>query len=78
MRSGRPGPVLVDLPFDVQLRKSSLILTCTNRCRSTNLRQPYADRKSGRNVNPGRTSGIVAGGGVINADAAALLQQFAN
>ena len=39
--------------------------------------QPYADRKSCRNVNPGRTSGDCCRGGVINADAAALLQQFA-
>lgn len=33
MRSGRPGPVLVDLPFDVGLRKSNSIRICMSRCR---------------------------------------------
>jgi tartronate-semialdehyde synthase len=48
MRSGRPGPVLIDLPFDVQMAEIA------------------AERPL-----------IVAGGGIINADASELLVEFA-
>ncbi len=78
MRSGRPGPVLVDYRSTFRLRKSSLILTCTNRCGLQTCCQPYADRKSCRNVNQAERPVIVAGGGVINADAAACYNSLLN
>jgi len=46
MRSGRPGPVLIDLPFDVQVAKLNSTPTRTARCRSTSppqrVRRPSA------------------------------------
>ena len=72
MRSGRPGPVLIDLPIDVQhdrdrVRRRDLRAAA----RSTSRRRP-APRSRRRSTCSTRRSGplIVAGGGVINADAA--------
>ncbi len=77
MRSGRPVRYWWIYRSTFRLRKSSLILICTNAAGLQTCCQPYADRKSCRNVNQAERPVIVAGGGVINADAAALLQQFA-
>jgi tartronate-semialdehyde synthase len=47
MRSGRPGPVLIDLPFDVQMAEIEFDPIPTSRCRSTSRQgEPCADRKS--------------------------------
>ncbi len=78
MRSGRPGPVLVDLPFDVQVAEIEFDPDMYGTAAGLpNLLPAVCRSKSGRNVNSGRTSGDCCRGGVINADAAALLQQFA-
>lgn len=78
MRSGRPGPVLVDLPIDVQLAEIEFDIdayeplppyrpACTRRQAERALRMlAEAERPL-----------VVAGGGVINADAAARLVEFA-
>ncbi len=46
MRSGRPGPVLIDLPFDVQLAEIDFDPETYRRCRSTS--RPRAGPRSTR------------------------------
>ncbi|EEW5853772.1 glyoxylate carboligase [Escherichia coli] len=78
MRSGRPGPVLVDLPFDVQVAE---IEFDPDMYEPLPVYKPAASRmqieKAVEMLIQAKRPVIVAGGGVINADAAALLQQFA-
>ncbi|MGD7780724.1 thiamine pyrophosphate-dependent enzyme [Escherichia coli] len=78
MRSGRPGPVLVDLPFDVQVAE---IEFDPDMYEPLPVYKPAASRmqieKAIEMLLQAERPVIVAGGGVINADAAALLQQFA-
>ena len=78
MRSGRPGPVLIDLPFDVQMAEIEF---------DPDLYEPlpvYKPQASRRQIeralemmNAHDKPLIVAGGGIVNADASALLVQFA-
>jgi tartronate-semialdehyde synthase len=78
MRSGRPGPVLIDLPFDVQLAEIDFD---PGTYEPLPVYKPAATRAQidkalamlGRADRPL----IVAGGGIINADAAGLLAAFA-
>ena len=78
MRSGRPGPVLIDLPFDVQMARSNSIPTPTSRWRCTSRRPPRAQiEKALAMLNEAERPLIVAGGGIINADASDLLVEFA-
>lgn len=78
MRSGRPGPVLVDLPFDIQMAEIEFDidtyepLPIYRPTASTAQLQKVLDMLA-RAERPL----IIAGGGVINAEAGALLQQFA-
>jgi tartronate-semialdehyde synthase len=78
MRSGRPGPVLIDLPLDVQLAEIDFdpgtyqplpvykpAATAAQVARALDM-MVAADRPV-----------IIAGGGVINADASDLLVEFA-
>ncbi len=78
MRSGRPGPVLVDLPFDVQVAE---IEFDPDMYEPLPVYKPAASRvqieKALEMLIQSERPVIVAGGGVINADAAPLLQQFA-
>ncbi|EJN2862821.1 TPA: glyoxylate carboligase [Salmonella enterica subsp. enterica serovar Blockley] len=78
MRSGRPGPVLVDLPFDVQVAE---IEFDPDIYEPLPVYKPAASRvqieKALEMLIQSERPVIVAGGGVINADAAPLLQQFA-
>ena len=78
MRSGRPGPVLVDLPFDVQVAEIGFD---PDMYEPLPVYKPAASRmqieKAVEMLIQAERPVIVAGGGVINADAAALLQQFA-
>ncbi|GAB6261709.1 glyoxylate carboligase [Photobacterium sp. R1] len=78
MRSGRPGPVLIDLPLDVQLAEIEFDID------SYEPLEPYKPTASRAQVekalsmlNEAEKPLIVSGGGVINAGAADLLQQFA-
>lgn len=78
MRSGRPGPVLVDLPIDVQLAEIEFDIDAYEplppyRPACTRRQAERALRMLGEAERPL----IVAGGGVINADAAARLVEFA-
>ncbi len=78
MRSGRPGPVLIDLPIDVQLTE---IEFDPETYEPLPVYKPAATRaqieKAIGLLNASERPLIVAGGGVINADAAELLVEFA-
>ncbi|MBD5800930.1 Glyoxylate carboligase [Azoarcus sp. Aa7] len=78
MRSGRPGPVLIDLPFDVQMAEIEFDIDTYE---PLPVYKPAATRAQAEKaiamLNAAERPLIVAGGGVINADAAAKLQQFA-
>ncbi|HYD80556.1 MAG TPA: glyoxylate carboligase [Paucimonas sp.] len=78
MRSGRPGPVLIDLPFDVQVAE---IEFDPDTYEPLPVYKPQATRaqieKALAMLNEAERPLITAGGGIINADAAALLVEFA-
>jgi tartronate-semialdehyde synthase len=78
MRSGRPGPVLIDLPFDVQLTEISFDVEAYA---PLPVHNPAATRiqveKALDMLEAAERPLIVAGGGIINADAADLLVEFA-
>jgi tartronate-semialdehyde synthase len=78
MRSGRPGPVLIDLPFDVQMAE---IEFDDETYEPLPVYKPKATRvqieKALGMLNEAERPLIVAGGGVINADASSLLVEFA-
>jgi tartronate-semialdehyde synthase len=78
MRSGRPGPVLIDLPFDVQMAEIEFDDTTYS---SLPVYKPAATRAQIERAMTLLMSAqrplIVAGGGIINADASDLLVRFA-
>src|SRR2546423_4003431 len=78
MRSGRPGPVLIDLPFDVQVAE---IEFDPDTYEPLPVYKPKATRKQIEKalalLDDAERPLIVAGGGIVNADAADLLAEFA-
>ena len=78
MRSGRPGPVLIDLPFDVQMAE---IEFDPDTYSPLPVYKPAATRaqieKALDMLEQAERPLIVAGGGIINADASDLLVEFA-
>ncbi|MFI6103249.1 glyoxylate carboligase [Streptomyces sp. NPDC051310] len=78
MRSGRPGPVLIDLPIDVQQTE---IEFDPETYEPLPVYKPQATRaqaeKAIRFLLESERPLIVAGGGIINADASDLLVEFA-
>ncbi|MYX08687.1 glyoxylate carboligase [Streptomyces sp. SID8375] len=78
MRSGRPGPVLIDLPIDVQLTEIDFDPETYEPLPAF---KPAATRaqieKALTLLNASERPLIVAGGGIINADACDLLVEFA-
>jgi tartronate-semialdehyde synthase len=78
MRSGRPGPVLIDLPFDVQMAE---IEFDPDTYQPLPVYKPAASRaqieKALDMLQAAERPLIVAGGGIINADANDLLVEFA-
>jgi len=78
MRSGRPGPVLIDLPVDVQ---TSVIEFDIETYAPLPAWKPAATRaqieRALAMLNEAERPLIVAGGGIINADACAELVDFA-
>lgn len=78
MRSGRPGPVLIDLPFDVQMAEIEFDIDAYQ---SLPVQKPSASRiqaeKALAMLNDADRPLLVAGGGIINADASAKLVEFA-
>ena len=78
MRSGRPGPVLIDLPIDVQLTEIDFD---PDTYQPLPVYKPAATRaqieKAISFLLESERPLIVAGGGIINADASDLLVEFA-
>ena len=78
MRSGRPGPVLIDLPIDVQMAEIEFDIETYE---PLPVYKPAASRrqieKALAMLNEAERPLIVAGGGIINADASDLLVEFA-
>jgi tartronate-semialdehyde synthase len=78
MRSGRPGPVLIDLPVDVQVAE---IEFDPDTYQPLPVYKPAASRaqveKALDMLVASERPLIVAGGGIVNADAASLLVEFA-
>lgn len=78
MRTGRPGPVLIDLPIDVQLTE---IEFDPELYEPLPVHKPAASRKQIERalqmLNAAERPVLVAGGGIINADASELLVEFA-
>jgi tartronate-semialdehyde synthase len=78
MRSGRPGPVLIDLPFDVQMAEIEFDIDTYE---PLPVYKPAATRKQIEKALDMMAAAdkplIVAGGGVINADASDLLVELA-
>src|SRR5579872_628502 len=77
MRSGRPGPVLIDLPIDVQLAE---IEFDPETYQPLPVYKPSATppqiEKALAMLNESERPVIVAGGGIIGADASELLVEF--
>jgi len=78
MRSGRPGPVLLDLPIDVQLAEIEFDIDAYV---PLPVVKPAATREqAGKALDllaAAERPLLVAGGGIVNADAADLLVEFA-
>ena len=78
MRSGRPGPVLIDLPFDVQMAEIEFDIDTYE---PLSVYKPAATRKQIEKAIDMLCAAerplIVAGGGIYNAGAEALLVEFA-
>jgi tartronate-semialdehyde synthase len=77
MRSGRPGPVLIDLPFDVQMAEIEFDIDAYEPLPWPSRRHPRSGRESPGPAQSGRAPMLVAGGGIINADASDKLVEFA-
>jgi tartronate-semialdehyde synthase len=78
MREGRPGPVLIDLPIDVQLAEIEFDIETYE---PLTVHRPAASRAQAEKVLAMLAEAdrplIVAGGGIVNADGADLLVEFA-
>ncbi len=78
MRSGRPGPVLIDLPVDVQNGEVDFDIATYQ---PLPVYKPAATREQAERaltmLNEAERPLIIAGGGIINADASDLLVKFA-
>ncbi len=78
MRSGRPGPVLIDLPIDVQMAE---IEFDDETYQPLAVHKPAATRRQAERavgmLNDAERPVIIAGGGIINADASDRLVEFA-
>jgi tartronate-semialdehyde synthase len=78
MRSGRPGPVLIDLPIDVQMSEIEFDIDTYE---PLPVYKPAASRRQIERAMDMLAEAehplIVAGGGIINADASDLLVEFA-
>jgi tartronate-semialdehyde synthase len=78
MRTGRPGPVLIDLPIDVQLTEIDFDPDLYTPLPIATPRASVAQAEAVlRMLAEAERPLIVAGGGIINADAADLLVEFA-
>jgi len=79
MRSGRPGPVLLDVPMDVQADSAEVVLPDPDQREARGAPRPAADdvERAARLLASAQRPVIVAGGGVIGADASVELVALA-
>jgi tartronate-semialdehyde synthase len=78
MRSGRPGPVLIDLPLDVQTAEIEFDIESYEPLEVYKPKASMAQiERAMRMLAAAKRPLIVAGGGIINADASDLLVDFA-
>ena len=78
MREGRPGPVLIDLPLDVQLAEIDFDIDTYEPLPVSRPAATRAQAEKGLSyLAAAERPLIVAGGGIINADASDLLVSFA-
>ena len=79
MRSGRPGPVLLDVPMDVQADAAEVTLPDPAQREARGRARPDRDAidEAAALLRAARRPVIVAGGGVISADATAELRALA-
>jgi tartronate-semialdehyde synthase len=78
MRSSRPGPVLIDLPIDVQLAEIEFDIDSYEPMPAYKPQATEAQiEKALTMLNEAERPLIVAGGGIINANASEKLQEFA-
>lgn len=79
MRSGRPGPVLLDVPMDVQAEAADVTLPDPLKREARGRTRPDADavERAAALLAGARRPVIVAGGGVISAEATAELRALA-
>jgi tartronate-semialdehyde synthase len=77
-RSGKPGPVLLDLPFDVQLAEIEFDADAYQPLKWDNPRPETADiKKAIAMINEAKSPTLIMGGGVILAQATDLCVKFA-
>lgn len=78
MRSGRPGPVLLDLPIDVQMTEIDFDIDAYEPLEPS---KPTATRKQAEKaldiLLSGKRPVIIAGGGIVNANASEKLVELA-
>ena len=78
MRSGRPGPVLIDLPFDVQMTEIEFDIDTYE---PLPVAKPVATRAQAEKVLDllvaAKHPAIIAGGGIVNSGASAKLVELA-
>jgi acetolactate synthase-1/2/3 large subunit len=79
MRSGRPGPILLDVPMDVQAESAEVCLPAPAAREARGRPRPDADevQRAARLLANARRPVIVAGGGVIGAEASVELTALA-
>ena len=79
MLSGRPGPVLLDLPMDVQADSAAVTLPEPLQRQATGRVRPASDdvERAARLLRAARRPVIVAGGGTIIAEASSALTRLA-
>jgi len=80
-KSGRPGPVVVDVPVDIQLQETDFIYPSSNvRMRSyqpTLFGHPGQIKKAAKLIRSSKKTVIIAGGGVLISNASEELLKFA-
>ena len=79
MRTGRPGPVLLDVPMDVQAEAAEVTIPDPERREARGRQRPDADavERAARLLANAKRPVIVAGGGVISAEATDELRALA-
>ena len=72
-KSGRPGPVLVDVPKDITAQKCEFVSKAAEAARTKNLYTQDQIKEAAALVNNARKPLVYYGGGVVSADASEIL-----